>query len=278
MKEQIMKFAVKSLLAVSLALTSAHALSHSHESALASAVQSSERAEKNSARDEYRHPIETLEFFGFKPSMTVVEIAPGGGWYSEILAPAVKGHGVYYAAHFPADSEVGYYQRSLAGFKQKMSEDARFSDVKLTEFAPVSHLDIAPANSADLVLTFRNVHNWYMRQDEAGTVAAFKSFYKALKPGGTLGVVEHRLPESRSDEDQKSSGYMKQSVVIDIAKKAGFELVASSDINANPLDTADHPKGVWTLPPSLRLGEQDAAKYKAIGESDRMTLKFKKPL
>ena len=277
MKEQMMKFAVKSLLVASLALTSAQALSHSHESALTQAVQSSERDAKNSARDQYRHPVETLEFFGFKPNMTVVEIAPGGGWYSEILAPAVKGHGVYYAAHFPADSEVGYYQRSLAGFKKKMSDDARFSEVKLTEFAPVTHLDIAPAGSADLVLTFRNVHNWYMGKDKEGALSAFKAFYKALKPGGTLGVVEHRLPEARSDEDQKSSGYMKQSYVIDIAKQAGFELVASSDINANPLDTADHPKGVWTLPPSLRLGEQDAAKYKAIGESDRMTLRFRKP-
>lgn len=277
MKEQTMKFALKSILVASLTLASAHALSQDLNSALTKAVSAAERSD-NSARDEYRHPVETLNFFGFEPSMTVVEIAPGGGWYTEILAPALKGKGTYYAAHFPADSSVGYYQRSLAGFKKKIAGDARFSEVKLTEFAPSTHLDIAPAGSADMVLTFRNVHNWYMGKDKEGALSAFKSFYKALKPGGTLGVVEHRLPEQRSDEDQKSSGYMKQSYVIDIAKQAGFELVASSDINANSLDTADHPKGVWTLPPSLRLGEKDAAKYKAIGESDRMTLKFKKPL
>ncbi|NMR26273.1 class I SAM-dependent methyltransferase [Pseudoalteromonas sp. NEC-BIFX-2020_015] len=272
-----MKLALKTLLVATLTISSTMALAHNHasESALSHAVKSSERS---SERDQYRHPVETLEFFGFKPTMTVVEIAPGGGWYSEILAPALKEQGTYYAAHFPADSSVGYYQRSLAGFKKKVAEDERFSKVKITEFAPTTHLDIAPADSVDMVLTFRNVHNWYMGKDKDGAVSAFQSFYKALKPGGTLGVVEHRLPEDRADEMQKSSGYMKQSYVIEIAKQAGFELVADSDINANPLDTADHPKGVWTLPPSLRLGEQDAAKYKAIGESDRMTLKFKKPL
>lgn len=272
-----MKFALKSLLVATLAMTSTMAISHEHghDSALNNAVKSSERS---SDRDQYRHPVETLEFFGFKPTMTVVEIAPGGGWYSEILAPALKEQGTYYAAHFPADSSVGYYQRALAGFKKKIAEDERFNKVKLTEFAPSTHLDIAPAGSADMVLTFRNVHNWYMSKDKDAAANAFKSFYKALKPGGTLGVVEHRLPEAQADEMQKSSGYMKQSVVIELAKQAGFELAASSDINANSLDTADHPQGVWTLPPSLKLGEQDAAKYKAIGESDRMTLKFKKPL
>jgi len=277
-KEQTMKFALKSLLVASLTLTSTMALSHNHESSLSHAVQSSERSAKNSARDEYRHPEQTLAFFGFKPTMTVVEIAPGGGWYSEILAPALKEQGLYYAAHFPSDSSVGYYQRSLAAFKQKVAEDERFSKVEISEFAPLTHTDIAPAGTADMVLTFRNVHNWYMGKDTEGALSAFKSFYTALKPGGTLGVVEHRLDESRADEDQKSTGYMKQSYVVDLAKKAGFELVATSEINANPKDTADHPKGVWTLPPSLRLGEKDADKYKAIGESDRMTLKFKKPL
>ncbi len=272
-----MKFALKSLLVATLSLSSTMALAHNHghDSALTKAVKASERS---SERDQYRNPVETLEFFGFKPSMTVVEIAPGGGWYSEILAPALKEQGTYYAAHFPADSSVGYYQRSLAGFKKKVAEDERFSKVKISEFAPLTHTDIAPAGTADMVLTFRNVHNWYMGKDTKGALSAFKSFYKALKPGGVLGVVEHRLPEEQADEMQKSSGYMKQSVVIALAEQAGFELEAKSDINANPLDTADHPKGVWTLPPSLRLGEQDAAKYKAIGESDRMTLKFKKPL
>ena len=232
-----MKFALKSLLVATLSLSSTMALAHNHghDSALTNAVKASERS---SERDQYRNPVETLEFFGFKPSMTVVEIAPGDGWYSEILAPALKEQGTYYAAHFPADSSVGYYQRSLAGFKAKIAEDARFSHVKLTEFAPSTHLDIAPAASADMVLTFRNVHNWYMSKDKEAASNAFKSFYKALKPGGTLGVVEHRLPEEQDDEMQKSSGYMKQSVVIALAEQAGFELEAKSDINANPLDTA----------------------------------------
>jgi predicted methyltransferase len=273
-----MKFVLKSLLVATLAMTSTAALSHNHGSSLEHAVQSNERSDKNSARDQYRHPVETLAFFGFKPDMTVVEISPGGGWYSEILAPALQDHGLYYAAHYPSDSSVGFYQRSLSGFKSKVAEDKRFSKVKITEFLPLTHVDVAPEGTADMVLTFRNVHNWYMGKDKTGALSAFKAFYKALKPGGTLGVVEHRLAETRADEDQKTSGYMKQSYVVDLAKQAGFELVASSEINANPKDTADHPKGVWTLPPSLRLGEQDAEKYKAIGESDRMTLKFKKPL
>lgn len=276
-----MKFGLKTLLAASIvaaiagcSATGSSTTSNSAE--LASAVADSARSEQNRARDQYRRPAQTLEFFGFKPNMTVVEIAPGGGWYSEILAPALKGQGTFYAAHFPTDSKVGYYQRSLAGFKQKVAEDARFSEVKITEFAPVTHSDIAPAGSADMVLTFRNVHNWYMQKDHDGVLSAFQSFNKALKSGGILGVVEHRLPEHRADEDQKSSGYMKQSYVIEVAKKAGFELVEASEINANPLDSADHPKGVWTLPPRLALGEEKAEQYKAIGESDRMTLKFKK--
>lgn len=270
-----MKFALKSILITTLALTSSMAMSHNHAPELEKAVAS---AERSAQRDKYRNPVATLNFFGFKPTMTVVEIAPGGGWYSEILAPALKAQGTFYAAHFPADSDVGYYQRSLAAFKEKVATDARLSNVKITEFAPLTHTNIAPPGSADLVLTFRNVHNWYMSKDKDGALSAFQSFYTALKPGGTLGVVEHRLPEDRADEMQKSSGYMKQSVVIALAEQAGFELEADSDINANPLDTADHPKGVWTLPPSLRLGDDNAAKYKAIGESDRMTLKFKKPL
>ncbi|CAH9053122.1 hypothetical protein PSECIP111951_00757 [Pseudoalteromonas holothuriae] len=279
-----MKFGLKTLLAaaVTTALVGCNAndstLNNSDNTAstLISAAQSTERSTANQTRDQYRNPVETLAFFGLQSNMTVVEIAPGGGWYSEILAPALKGQGTFYAAHFPADSEVGYYQRSLSGFKEKVASDERFSEVKITEFSPISHLDIAPASSADMVLTFRNVHNWYMQKDHQGVLSAFKAFNKALKPGGILGVVEHRLPESRDSADQKRSGYMKQSYVVDIAKQAGFELVAQSDINANPNDSADHPKGVWTLPPRLALGEEQAAKYKAIGESDRMTLKFKK--
>lgn len=276
-----MKFGLKTLLAAGIVAAIAGCASNGNSgnqasSELVSAANNAERAEKNRARDQYRHPVETLNFFGLKPNMTVVEIAPGGGWYSEILAPAVKGSGTLYAAHFPEDSEGKYFQRSLANFKDKVANDARFSEVKITEFAPITHQNIAPTGSADMVLTFRNVHNWYMREGDQGVLSAFNAFNQALKPGGVLGVVEHRLPEHRDDADQKRSGYMKQSYVIEIAKQAGFELVAQSDVNANPLDSANHPKGVWTLPPRLALGEKNADQYKAIGESDRMTLKFKK--
>ncbi|MCF6435335.1 methyltransferase [Pseudoalteromonas sp. MMG022] len=277
-----MKFGLKTLLtaAVVAALAGCNANNsvntNQANAAVVSAVQSSERPEAHRARDKYRNPLETLEFFGLQSDMTVVEITPGGGWYSEILAPTLKGKGTLYAAHFPADSEIGYYKKSLASFKDKVANDPRYSEVKVTEFFPVTHLDIAPASSADMVLTFRNVHNWYMQKDHEGLLSAFKAFNKALKPGGILGVVEHQLPEDRDDAQQKSSGYMKLSYVVDVAKQAGFELVAQSDINANPKDSADHPKGVWTLPPHLTMGEEQAEKYKAIGESNRMTLKFKK--
>lgn len=246
--------------------------------ALQDALQSESRSSAERARDEYRHPQQTLRFFDVQPDMAVAEISPGGGWYSNILAPLLKDKGQYYAAHFFVDdSAPGYYKNSLAGFKQKVANDANFSQVKVTAFHPIKALDFAPAGSLDRVLTFRNVHNWYMGDGQQGIDNAFASFFKALKPGGVLGVVEHALPENFDDEFQKKSGYMKPSFVIAAAEKAGFELAGSSDVNANPLDNSEHDKGVWTLPPSLRLGEQDRAKYLAIGESNRMTLKFIKP-
>ncbi|WP_144395048.1 class I SAM-dependent methyltransferase [Pleionea sediminis] len=243
------------------------------------AIEGDHRSEENKQRDEYRNPKETLEFFGFKPDMTVVEIWPGGGWYTEILAPVLKEKGQYIAGNFDPESDVKYYTDSLAKFKKNfVSEKSRYGNVKLSVFAPPGKVEIAEPGTADMVLTFRNVHNWYMRGGEEGLTAAFEGFYKALKPGGVLGVVEHRLPKGSDPEKQASSGYMLESWVIKWAEKAGFELAASSDINANPKDTADHPKGVWTLPPRLRLGEKDKEKYLSIGESDRMTLKFVKPI
>jgi predicted methyltransferase len=160
---------------------------------------------------------------------------------------------------------------------QKISQNDSYKNTQVTAFHPTKAMDFAPANSLDRVLTFRNVHNWYMQTGQEGVDSAFSSFFKALKKGGVLGVVEHKLPENLADNAQKSSGYMKQSVVVAAAEKAGFRLLAQSDINFNPLDTADHEKGVWTLPPGLRLGEKDQAKYLTIGESSRMTLKFIKP-
>lgn len=246
--------------------------------ALQDAVGSEARSSAERLRDEYRHPQQTLRFFDIQPNMAVAEISPGGGWYSNILAPLLKDQGTYYAAHFYVEEGGSdYYKKSLDAFKQKVASNDNFSKVAVTAFHPTKALDFAPAGSLDRVLTFRNVHNWYMGDGQTGIDSAFASFFTALKPGGVLGVVEHSLPETYDDEFQKQSGYMKQSFVVAAAQKAGFILIATSDVNANPLDSSNHEKGVWTLPPSLRLGDKDQAKYLAIGESNRMTLKFIKP-
>jgi predicted methyltransferase len=237
------------------------------------ALNGAQRSTANKARDQYRHPRETLSFCGLQPDMTVVEIWPSGGWYTEVIAPALKPKGTLYAAHVdPAASERS--AKAVADFKTKLASDPAYSNVKVTSFGKDRYDSLAPAGSADMVLTFRNVHNWYI---QGFAPQAFKAFYDALKPGGTLCLEEHRLPESRPDEAMKSSGYMKTSTVLRLAQEAGFRFVGSSEVNANPKDTADYPKGVWTLPPNYAEGDKDRAKYAAIGESDRMTLKFVKP-
>ncbi|HAW92294.1 MULTISPECIES: class I SAM-dependent methyltransferase [unclassified Arsukibacterium] len=253
-------------------------LADSTTDALQQAADHHVRSEQNKNRDQYRHPVQTLAFFEVTPNSTVVEISPGGGWYTEILAPLLAAHGKYYAAHFPADSSSDYYKRNLAAFKEKLAANPIYSRVELTAFAPGNSGDIAPAGSADVVLTFRNLHNWYGQGGDEAMVTIFKDFYTALKPGGVLGVVEHRLPADQADGDWTKSGYFPQQLAITLAEQAGFVLEQSSEINANPKDTAEHPRGVWTLPPVMRLGEEDKAKYQAIGESDRMTLKFRKPV
>jgi predicted methyltransferase len=240
----------------------------------------SKHREAASIRDIYRNPKATLEFFRLKEDMTVVEIWPGGkGWYTEILAPFLKDKGKLYAAHFNEDSASEYYKNARKSFMEKLqSSPELYSAVQVTSFNPPVYIDIAPEGSVDLVLTFRNIHNWYMRGGgDERLLSAFKAFYKALKPGGLLGLVEHRLADSRSLSEQEASGYMRQDYVTSMAKQAGFSLIEESDINRNTKDTSDHPKGVWTLPPSLRLGEENKAHYLAIGESDRMTLLFQKP-
>jgi len=252
-------------------LISSTSYAHTDQSKLEQAITGEHRSVKNKARDQYRHPKATLEFFGFKPEMTVVEITPGGGWYTEILAPALKGSGKLYGAHYPDTGEDNYYSNSRKKLEKKLASDAVFSEVELTNFVPRKASELAPAGSADMVLTFRNLHNWRAE----GVKQAFKDAFRALKAGGVLGVVEHRLPKGADAE--KAMGYFPQDKAIEHAKAAGFILAASSEINANPKDTAMHPKGVWTLPPVMRLGEKDKAKYLAIGESDRMTLKFVKP-
>lgn len=240
------------------------------DDAIAAAVAAPTRTPANLARDQYRHPAETLAFFGVKPGDTVVELWPGGGWYSEILAPLAKaGGGTLYVA--------APWERGLNRFKTKQAENADvYGAVKLAEFPNAGTNPKVPDASTDVVLTFRNVHNW--RFDGADNTAnAFKQIFAMLKPGGTLGVVEHRLNESDDAAKEEKSGYMKESSIIAFAEAAGFKLAGKSEINANPKDTKDYPKGVWTLPPSLAEGDTDRAKYVAIGESDRMTLKFVKP-
>nr|WP_265529236.1 methyltransferase domain-containing protein [Sphingomicrobium marinum] len=246
-------------------MTSNSAAAENSEDRLAAAVAAPSRSAENVERDQYRNPAETLAFFGVQPDDMVVEIWPGGGWYSEILAPYTQ-----------ADGSLALYasERGLARMRAKAeAEPSVYTNVLFSLASSPSDLGTIPEGSADVVLTFRNVHNWAMG-DEPYADVMFGTMYRMLRPGGTLGVVDHRLPEDRPDADMKSSGYMKQSTVISLAEAAGFELVDTSEINANPRDTADHEAGVWTLPPTLRTGDESK---RAIGESDRMTLKFRKP-
>jgi predicted methyltransferase len=231
------------------------------------------RSDADKARDKYRHPYETLTFFGIKPDMTVVEVYPGRGWYTEILTPYLKDSGTLYAAQRPSDPSYAPGQRSREAFDQKLKDMPElYGEVKQTTLSKDS--DIAPPGSADLVVTFRNVHSLM----GAGTTdEAFAAMYKALKPGGVLGVVQHRGDPDVAQDPKGGKGYVTEDTVIALAEKAGFELAEKSEINANPKDAKDYAKGVWTLPPSLRLGDEDREKYEAIGESDRMTLKFVKP-
>jgi predicted methyltransferase len=233
---------------------------------------------ENTARDNFRHPLETLEFFDLDPSGEIIEIWPGGGWYAEILAPWIhENGGTYIAAHFAADSASENRRRSRMEFEARFGPDSVFGEAIVRDWGP-HHLALGAPGSADAVLTFRNIHNWMRGRFSE---AAFSEFHRVLRPGGVLGVVEHRLPDTREQDPLAGSGYVQEAYVIALAREAGFELVDSSEINANPADTADHPNGVWTLPPSQNGWDADgfdSAPYQAIGESDRMTLLFRKPL
>ncbi len=256
---------------------SAAAATPARDAALDAALQGAWRAPANVQRDSWRHPRETLAFFGLKPDQTVIEITPGGGWYSEILAPYLRERGHYIAAvvdpeRMPAGGGRDYQQRTLDGLRKKFSAaPAQYDRVEVVPYAPNAP-QFGPAGSADLVLTFRNVHNW---RSGGQAEAMFKGFFDVLKSGGVLGVVEHRAARDVPVDD--GSGYVGQAQVIALAEAAGFRLDAQSEINANPNDTKDHPNGVWTLPPTNRHDAKDAARYQAIGESDRMTLRFVKP-
>jgi len=244
---------------------------------LAAAIASPTRTPKFVARDRYRHPLETLRFFGVRPNQTVVEIWPGQGWYTEILAPYLHDRGRYYAAiAAPEAAGASKEDKENAAFLRKLIADdrAHYGKVMISEFHPPELSEICPPGTADVVLTFRNVHNWI----EAGNEQAqFNAFFKALKPGGVLGVVEHRARPGTRLEEMRKSGYVDEAYVKKLAAAAGFRFDAESPINNNPKDTKDYPEGVWTLPPTLTLGDKDRAKYLAIGESDRMTLRFVKP-
>ena len=209
--------------------------------------------------------------------MTVIELQPSGGispagWYTEILAPYLKNNGLLIAAHFnPKESDWRAKMRD--NFELLIKKKPDYNEIKMSMLSiPPSKL--AEDSTADMILTFRNLHNW-LKSNALKEV--FKVSYQALKPGGIFGIVEHRALPGTSIEDMNKSGYVTEKLAIEYAEKAGFVLIATSEINANPKDGTIHPKGVWTLPPSLRLGDEDKEKYLAIGESDRMTLKFIKP-
>lgn len=241
------------------------------KSAIAAAVANPARPAAERARDRYRHPVETLTFFGVSPGQTVVEYSPGGGWYTHILMPLVADKGRYIAATSP---------KGVDAAKTLVAGQPGAATAQVMAFDPAGTAELAPAGSADRVLTFRNVHNLLMGDSggaDGNAPAFFAAAFKALKPGGMLGVVDHRLPESADASREKTSGYVKRSTVLRLATAAGFRPAGESEVNANRKDTADWADGVWTLPPTLRLKDQDRAKYVAIGESDRMTLRFVKP-
>ncbi|HKR34739.1 MAG TPA: hypothetical protein VJT10_07865 [Steroidobacteraceae bacterium] len=262
------------LLAAAALLTSGCATQRASDPAIEQALAAPHRSAANRARDAYRHPLQTLQFFGLRPDMTVVEVWPGGGWYTEILAPLLKQRGRLYTAHLdPASSE--YARRTVDDFRATLAARPDLYDkvVVTTLAAPPAPNAIAPAGSADLVVTFRNLHNWMMFGWQR---EAFEAMHAALKPGGVLGVVEHRGDPKRPQDPKAASGYVHEQYAIDLIESVGFRLVGRSEINANPRDTKDYEKGVWALPPTFAGGNTGHDRFAAIGESDRFTLKFEK--
>jgi predicted methyltransferase len=270
-----MKRLSSTLTAALLALIGLHP-AHADE-ALAAAIAGTHRTPAFVARDVWRHPRETLSFFGIQPQMTVLEISPGGGWYTEILAPYLRDKGQLVLAADDPESGFAYYRRSADRLAKKLqAQPAIYDRVKVLPFEVPSKLNLGTPASADLVLTFRNVHNW-AAEGEAAVAGVFRSVHSTLKPGGVFGVVDHRLPAGQVQDAKASSGYVHVAYVTRLALAAGFVLAGSSEVNANPKDTANHPGGVWALPPSYRNKDQDRERFAAIGESDRFTLKFVKP-
>ena len=242
--------------------------------ALTNVLAGPQRSEANRARDLYRHPKETLLFFGIRPEMKVLEVWPEPGWYTEILAPLLREKGQYYAAVIAPEPASKYVTGRLEEFRQKLAATPTLYDrVQVVTFAGDGS-DVVPPGSLDMVLTFRNIHNWMSR---GSAEQAFRTMYRALKPGGVLGVTEHRGNPEVPQDSRAKSGYVNEDYAIRLIEAQGFRLVAKSEVNANPKDTKDYEQGVWTLPPTYRLGDKDHDKYAAIGESDRFTLRFVKP-
>lgn len=245
--------------------------------ALDAAIAGDHRSASNRARDTYRHPRETLAFFGLRRNMTVMEIWPGaGGWYTEILAPVLRDRGRLIAASWDPDMDNKFVQDGLVAYRAKL--DARpdvYDKVDVVALHHPTKMEPVPPGSVDMILTFRNIHNW-MPRDAA--VPMLEAMYAALRPGGILGVVEHRAKPDEPQDPNARSGYVRADFAVALVEGVGFELLESSEVNANPSDTKDYERGVWTLPPTLRLGDADRDRYLSIGESDRFTLKFRKPL
>lgn len=243
---------------------------------LEQAVAGEHRSEQNRARDAYRHPVETLLFFGLEPSMTVVELSPGAGWYTEILAPVLREQGKLVIGNAVPTSPDSYVSRLVAALQASFEAHPEvFDQVEVGKFSLPEHVELGEENSADLVVSFRSVHGWV---NNGIAEQAFGAVYEVLKPGGTFGLVAHRAAEGADPVESAKAGYLPEAYVIELAEAAGFELVARSEINANPKDTRDHEHGVWSLLPSLRGGDTDREKFVEIGESDRMTLTFRKPI
>jgi predicted methyltransferase len=242
---------------------------------LAEIAEGAHRSDDNKARNVFRHPVETLEFFGLKSDMRVVEIWPAGGWYTEVIAPYMQNKGKYIAAHWDPQSDIEFVRNGVKAYQDKLAvHPEAYKNVEMAVLMYPDKIEFVPPGSVDMVLTFRNIHNW-MGRDFADEI--FASMYAALKPGGILGVVEHRGNPEVPQDPKASSGYVNQDYAIALAEKAGFVLEATSEINANPKDRKDYATGVWTLPPTLRAGDENRDEYLAIGESDRFTLKFVKP-
>jgi len=279
-KSAVMKLSAASLLvavlsACSVADSDTANVSAVNSEKLSAVLAGENRSDANKARDRWRHPAEVLEFFGVSDDEVVMEIWPGGGWYTEVLAPYLRDSGTYIAAGWDPDSEIPFIRKAVESYKAKLAKNPEVYDqtVMGVLMPPTLLAPVAPG-SVDTVVTFRNIHNWLPR-DAQGMM--LQAMYDALKPGGVLGVIEHRGVPGVEQDPKAASGYINEDYAIELIESVGFVFQEKSEINANSADTKDHPEGVWTLPPTLRLKDQDKDKYLAIGESDRFTMRFVKP-